>query len=222
MHLMYLSAFTSLAFLRHYFQQSESLWHWWLQNSRVLMHLLSCSQSCSSVLQYFSMHSWGVFRITAILVSLRQSFAWAHFATSIAAWLPFEGRQRAQHEVLVPHFFIQSSRAGWHLGSFWQADHSLGHFYSMHCWGSLKGTKALTWLRQSLSMMHFQNALAAGFPFFATQLVQQVWLSLHSCSQSWRALRQAGSFLHDSAWSWQCSLMQSWGEKMARAVSIFY
>ena len=59
---------------------------------------------------------------------VRQLFFWAHLATSMAAWLPLLGRQNSQQDGLVPHFFWQSWRAGMHLGSFWQAAHSLGHF----------------------------------------------------------------------------------------------
>jgi hypothetical protein len=34
--------------------------------------------------------------------------ALAHLAVSIAAWLPFPGRQKVQQEDLLPHFFSQS------------------------------------------------------------------------------------------------------------------
>jgi len=121
----------------------------------------------------------------------KQSFFWAHLATSIAAWLPFVGRHKLQHEDEVPHFFWQASRAGMHFESFWQAAHSLGHFFSTHCWGSAIATavSTSTLFKQSLSIIHFQRLLAAGLPFLARQVDQQVWLSVHSLSQSWRAAK---------------------------------
>ena len=72
------------------------------------------------------------------IIDQMHPLACAHLATSIAGWLPLLGRHNAQQEALVPHFFWQSWRAGTHLGSFWQAAHWLGHFCSMHCWGSSK------------------------------------------------------------------------------------
>ena len=69
-------------------------------------------------------------------IALSHPLAWAHLATSIADWLPLLGRHSVQQEALVPHFFWQSSRAERHLGSFWQVAHWVGHFYSMHFWGS--------------------------------------------------------------------------------------
>jgi hypothetical protein len=61
-------------------------------------------------------------------LACRQLFFWAHLATSMAAWLPFDGKQNSQQVSLVPHFFWQSWRAGTHFESFWQFAHSLGHF----------------------------------------------------------------------------------------------
>ena len=69
-------------------------------------------------------------------LALSHPLAWAHFITVIAFWFPCWVRQRVQHEALVPHFLSQSWRVATHLESAWQVAHSLGHFYSTHCWGS--------------------------------------------------------------------------------------
>jgi hypothetical protein len=54
---------------------------------------------------------------------LRQPWAWAHFAISIAGPSPLFARQIFQQVWLVVHFFWQSWRVETHLGSFWQAVH---------------------------------------------------------------------------------------------------
>ena len=136
MQLMKSVAFLSLAISRHSFQHVSLDWHRWLQKFRVPMHFLSCWQVVSWLLQYFSMHSWGVPRITASFCPYIHPFACAHLAVSIAASLPFEGRQRVQQDTLDPHFFSQSSRAGWHFGSLLQAAHCEGHLASRQATGS--------------------------------------------------------------------------------------
>lgn len=112
----------------------HSLSHCW----RAIKQFLSFWQFCTWVEQCCWMHYWGVARAKAVeMTAPKQWFLSAHLAVSIAAWLPFPGRQNVQQLLLVPHFFWQSCKAGMHLESFWQAAHSFGHFSSMHCWGSL-------------------------------------------------------------------------------------
>jgi len=201
-------------------QVDQQVWlslHSLSQSWRAERHPLSFWQFWAWVEQYCWMHYWGVKTIKAVSCwwcfagDERQPWAWAHLATLIAGWSPWLVRHRLQQEVLVPHFFWQSWRAGMHLESFWQAAHWLGHFSSMHFWGSATTRAVSTLFKQSLSRMHFQRALAGGLPFLARQVVQQVWLSLHYFSQSWRAARHPLSFWQFWAWVEQYCWMHYWG-----------
>jgi len=139
MHPQRLVALGLFFLARQLLKHDVSFWHCFSQSWRAGKHWESFLQAWSSSLQCCWMHSLGDGMAKANLCSaaLSQLLAWAHLATSMAAWLPLLGRQTAQHEALVPHFLLQSSRAGIHLGSFWQAAHWAGHFSSIHFWGSL-------------------------------------------------------------------------------------
>ena len=136
---------------RHSVQQEALVPHFFWQSSRAERHLGSFWQVAHWVGHFYSMHFWGSSKVAncwveaddestsskfIISAALSHPLAWAHLATSIADWLPLLGRHSVQQEALVPHFFWQSSRAERHLGSFWQVAHWVGHFYSMHFWGS--------------------------------------------------------------------------------------
>jgi len=117
--------------------------HFFSQSWRAGTHLGSFWQAAHWLGHFYWMHCWGSAKTNPVYsLALSQLLAWAHLATSMAAWLPLLGRQTAQQEALVPHFLLQSSRAGMHLGSFWQAAHWAGHFSSIHFWGSAT-TKAV-------------------------------------------------------------------------------
>ena len=124
-----------LDLVRQSVQQFLVVLHFLSHSSSTFKHLRSLRHSSSTSSQYFIMQSWGSSNFT-ISTALSHPLAWAHLATSIADWLPLLGRHKVQQEALVPHFFWQSSRAARHLGSFWQVAHWVGHFYSMHFWGS--------------------------------------------------------------------------------------
>jgi len=91
-------------------QQALLFWHSFEQSAKAGKHFPSFSQALSWSGQCSAMHSWGVRRAKELISGTypRQLFFWAHLATSMAAWLPFDGRQRVQQDTLVPHFFWQS------------------------------------------------------------------------------------------------------------------
>ena len=92
------------------------------------MHNSNPWRSCVEIYAYYAPKQW---------------LAAAHFATSIAGWSPLPARQKLQQLCFVPHFFSQSWRAGRHFESFWHYAYCDGHFYYMHCWGSLNDTNEL-------------------------------------------------------------------------------
>ena len=115
-----------------------------------------------------------------------------------------------------------------HLESFWQAAHSLGHFSSMHCWGSSITTSAVEisfflwwWSKQWLSWAHFIRFTASWFPFWAKHVWKQFRSSLHCLSHYWIAGKHFGSSLHACSWSGHFSYMHCFGSAGTTAVEIF-
>ena len=153
MQLMKSVAFLSLAMSRHSFQHVSLDWHRWLQKFRVPMHFLSCWQVVSWLLQYFSMHSWGVPRITAsfevesasiliiwLLTWSRQLLSMIHFHKLLAGVLPFLAMQLVQQLLSFEHSLSQSWRALRQPASLEQAVASSEQWSLMHSWGVKRAT----------------------------------------------------------------------------------